>query len=235
MRPLHTAVIVLVLTSLTGCSQKPASVGEPPAKPEAVTFHRDVAPILNSNCSSCHRPGEAAPFSLLTYSDAKRRSSQIAEVNRRRFMPPWLPEQSHEVFIGARRLTDAQIETPYRPGGWTVRQVVHHVPDSHLNAFCRFKLALTENEPTIKPYDESAWAELADVKAVPIATSLTLLEAVHERWVAILRAMTPADFGRQLIHPETGRQSLDQVLALYAWHGPHHTAHITSLRERNGW
>src|SRR5690349_5711318 len=132
-------------------------------------------------------------------------------------------------------LTDAQIETPYRPGGWTVRQVVHHVPDSHLNAFCRFKLAITEDEPTIKPYDESAWAELPDVKAVPISTSLTLLDAVHERWVAILRGMKPSDFERTLVHPESGRQTLDQMLALYAWHGPHHIAHITSLRQRNGW
>ena len=132
-------------------------------------------------------------------------------------------------------LTDEQIETPYRPGGWTVRQVVHHVADSHLNAYIRFKLALTEDVPTIKPYDEALWAELADVRAVPIATSLTLLEAVHERWLAILRAMKPTDFERNLVHPETGRQSLDQVLALYEWHGPHHIAHVTSLRKRMGW
>jgi hypothetical protein len=134
-----------------------------------------------------------------------------------------------------RGLTDAQLDTEYRPGGWTVRQVVHHVPDSHLNAYVRFKLALTEDEPTIKPYDESRWAELADTKTVPVATSLTLLETVHERWVAILRAMTPTDFERPLVHPESGRQRLDQMLALYAWHGPHHIAHITSLRERSGW
>jgi hypothetical protein len=134
-----------------------------------------------------------------------------------------------------RGLTDAQVETPYRPGGWTVRQVVHHVPDSHLNAYCRFKLALTEDAPTIKPYDEAKWALLPDVAAVPITTSLTLLESVHERWVAILRAMQPSDFDRLLTHPETGRQSLDQVLALYAWHGPHHIAHVTKLRERMGW
>lgn len=134
-----------------------------------------------------------------------------------------------------RGLTDEQVETPYRPGGWTVRQVVHHVPDSHLNAYCRFKLALTENEPTIKPYNESAWAELPDVKAVPISTSLTLLDVVHERWTAILRGMKPNDFERYLIHPESGRQTLDQMLALYAWHGPHHIAHITALRQRNGW
>jgi uncharacterized damage-inducible protein DinB len=134
-----------------------------------------------------------------------------------------------------RGLTDEQIATPYRPGGWTVRQVVHHVPDSHLNAYTRFKLALTEDEPTIKPYDEARWAELADTRLVPIATSLTLLETVHERWVALLRAMQPSDFARPLKHPETGRQTLDQMLALYAWHGPHHTAHVTSLRQRMGW
>jgi len=134
-----------------------------------------------------------------------------------------------------RGLTDVQLDTEYRPGGWTVRQVVHHVPDSHLNAYVRFKLALTEDEPTIKPYDEARWAELADAKTVPIATSLTLLDAVHERWLAILNAMTATDFERTLVHPETGRQRLDQVLALYAWHGPHHVAHVTSLRQRNGW
>jgi len=133
-----------------------------------------------------------------------------------------------------RGLNAEQIETPYRPGGWVVRQVVHHVPDSHLNAFIRFKLAITEDEPTIKPYDESEWAKLADTQ-VPLETSLTLLEAVHVRFVALLKAMTPAEFERTLVHPETGRQRLDQVLALYAWHGPHHIAQITSLRERNGW
>jgi len=133
-----------------------------------------------------------------------------------------------------RGLTNEQIETPYRPGGWTVRQVVHHVPDSHMNAFIRFKLALTEDAPTIKPYLESEWAKLADTRA-PIETSLNLLDAVHERWVLLLRNMSPTDFDRELVHPETGRQRLDQVLALYGWHGPHHVAHVTSLRERMGW
>ena len=133
------------------------------------------------------------------------------------------------------RRSDRELDTPYRPDGWTVRQVVHHVPDSHLNAYIRFKLALTEDVPTIKPYEEALWAELADVRAVPIATSLTLLDAIHERWLAILRAMKPTDFERNLVHPETGRQRLDQVLALYAWHGPHHIAHVTSLRQRMGW
>jgi uncharacterized damage-inducible protein DinB len=134
-----------------------------------------------------------------------------------------------------RGLSAEQIETPYRPGGWTVRQVVHHVPDSHLNAYCRFKLGLTEDEPTIKPYDEARWALLPDVAAVPLETSLALLDAVHERWLAILRGMKPSDFERTIVHPEMGRQRLDQVLAHYAWHGPHHTAHVTKLRERMGW
>ncbi len=132
-------------------------------------------------------------------------------------------------------LTDAQLETPYRPGGWTVRQVAHHVPDSHLNAYVRFKLAVTEDAPTIKPYDEAAWAELADVKTVPVATSLALLEALHARWVALLRSFREADWARTFQHPELGVVPLEKNLALYAWHGRHHVAHVTALRERMGW
>ena len=133
------------------------------------------------------------------------------------------------------RLTDAQLDTPYRPGGWAVRQVVHHVPDSHMNAYTRFKLALTEETPTIRPYDEARWAELADSQA-PVEHSLRLLEALHERWVSLLRSLAPADFARELFHPErNARMTLDQLLALYAWHGPHHVAHITRLRDRDGW
>ena len=154
---------------------------------------------------------------------ARARAIQIVEAT---------PSQLRQAVAG---LTETQLDTPYRPGGWTVRQVVHHVPDSHMNAYVRFKLALTEDEPTIKPYDEAKWALLADAREVPVTTSLTLLEAVHERWLAILRAMHPSDFERQLVHPESGRQRLDQMLALYAWHGPHHIAHVTRLRERMGW
>jgi uncharacterized damage-inducible protein DinB len=133
-------------------------------------------------------------------------------------------------------LSRDQLETRYRPGGWTVKQVVHHVPDSHLNAYTRFKLALTENEPTIKPYDEAAWAELADSQKVPIAVSLDLLDALHLRWVTLLRSMDNADFNRGLRHPEHGRVlTLKQMLGMYAWHGRHHVAHITSLRKREGW
>ncbi|PYQ50929.1 MAG: putative metal-dependent hydrolase [Acidobacteria bacterium] len=135
----------------------------------------------------------------------------------------------------ARGLTPAQLDTPYREGGWTIRQVVHHVPDSHLNAYCRFKLALTEDTPTIKPYDESKWAELADSHDTPIKTSLALLESLHYRWVCLLRSMKPDDFQRKLNHPESGMMTVDNLLADYAWHGRHHTAHITSTRERLGW
>lgn len=133
-------------------------------------------------------------------------------------------------------LTDTQFDTPYRSGGWTVRQVVHHVPDSHMNAFIRFKLALTENTPMIKPYDEAEWAKLADARETPIETSLTLLASLHDRWVRLMRAMTGDDYARQINHPEWDAPlSLDTVLALYAWHGPHHIAHITSLKQRQGW
>jgi uncharacterized damage-inducible protein DinB len=132
-------------------------------------------------------------------------------------------------------LTEEQFETPYREGGWTVRQVVHHVPDSHLNSYVRFKLALTEKQPTIKAYDEAAWANLPDSRDTPIETSLTLLESLHDRWTRLLRAMTADDFRRTLTHPESGVMSLDAMLGLYAWHGRHHVAHITTLRERMGW
>ena len=132
-------------------------------------------------------------------------------------------------------LTDAQLDTPYRDGGWTVRQVAHHVPDSHLNAYVRFKLALTEDAPVVKPYDEARWAELPDSRR-PIAGSLAMLDALHDRWVALLRAMSDEQWRRGYVHPEQGRTvPLDEVLGLYAWHGRHHTAHVTRLRERMGW
>lgn len=132
-------------------------------------------------------------------------------------------------------LDGAQLDTPYRDGGWTVRQVVHHVPDSHANAYFRFKLALTEQNPTIKTYDEKAWAELEDTRTAPIAVSLQLLDALHDRWVRILRAMSDEDFRRPLHHPEWGDIDLRLMLGLYAWHGRHHVAHITTLRSRRGW
>ncbi|MDX1546844.1 MAG: bacillithiol transferase BstA [Rhodothermales bacterium] len=135
----------------------------------------------------------------------------------------------------AEGLTDAQLDTPYRPGGWTVRQVIHHVPDSHLNAYVRCKWALTEDAPAIKTYDEKAWAEQPEARTGPIAPSLALLEALHTRWVAALHALPADAFQRTIRHPEWGSISLDALLALYAWHGRHHVAHITALRAREGW
>ena len=132
-------------------------------------------------------------------------------------------------------LSETQLDTPYRTGGWTVRQVVHHLPDSHLNSYTRFRLALTEDQPTIKPYDQARWAELPDARTAPVALSLTLLESLHARWVILLRSMSMADFVRSIRHPELGVVKLDWYAALYAWHGRHHVAHITSLRDRLGW
>ncbi len=132
-------------------------------------------------------------------------------------------------------LSEQQLETPYRPGGWTLRQVAHHVPESHMNAYVRMKLALTEDNPTIKPYDEARWAETPEVRETPIATSLTMLDALHQRWVTLLKALGPADFASTFTHPESGPWTIGRYLALYSWHGKHHVAHITSLRERMGW
>jgi hypothetical protein len=132
-------------------------------------------------------------------------------------------------------LDQEQLDTPYRPEGWTVRQVVHHVPESHLNSYIRFKLALTEDEPTIKPYFEDRWAELEDAQTAPIELSLDLLDSVHGRWLWFLRTLKPQDFQRTFRHPELGLVSLDKNVALYAWHGQHHVAQINSLRERMGW
>jgi uncharacterized damage-inducible protein DinB len=132
-------------------------------------------------------------------------------------------------------LSDPQLDTPYRDGGWTVRQVVHHVPDSHMNSYIRFKLALTEDDPTIKPYAEDRWAELADSKTTPIEVSLTLLDTLHDRWVRLLRSLTPDDWKKTFRHPALGPMTLEKTLALYAWHGKHHVAHITELCKSQGW
>jgi uncharacterized damage-inducible protein DinB len=142
------------------------------------------------------------------------------------------PEKLRSAVSG---LSDAQLDTPYRPGGWTVRQLVHHVPDSHLNSYVRFKLALTEDDPTIKTYAEDRWAELPDTKATPIAVSLTLLESLHDRWVRLLRSLSPEDWKKTFRHPELGPMTLEKTLALYAWHGRHHVAHVTELRKQMSW
>jgi hypothetical protein len=143
-----------------------------------------------------------------------------------------LPPRIREAVAG---LDEAQLDTPYRPGGWTVRQLVHHVADSHMNGMIRLKLALTEHEPTIKPYDEKSWAALADAR-LPIEISLAILDNVHARWDAVYQSLTPEQFQRTFFHPEMQKSlTLDTHLQLYAWHSKHHVAHITSLRQRENW
>ena len=165
-------------------------------------------------------------FAPVPEATAEERARWIADVAA-------LPARFRAAVSG---LSDAQLDTPYRPGGWTVRQLVHHVPDSHMNAYVRFKLALTEDEPTIKPYDEARWAELPDVGVVAPEVSLALTDALHARWTALLGQLAPADWARTFRHPDYDRvMRLDTVLALYAWHGRHHTAHVTALRQREGW
>ena len=152
------------------------------------------------------------------------RAHHIAEIER-------TPALMRKAVTG---LTEAQIDTPYRDGGWTVRQVTHHVPDSHMNSYIRFKLALTEDNPTIKPYEEQLWAELPDSK-LPVEISLRTLELLHERWVVLLKSMDGAAWKRTFRHPALGDVPLMAAAAMYAWHGNHHVAHVTSLREKMGW
>jgi len=158
-------------------------------------------------------------------SSATERDEWLREIER-------APEHLRAAVAG---LTDSQLNTPYRSGGWTVRQVVHHLADSHMNAYTRFRLALTEDEPPIKPYDEKSWAQLTDARTAPPELSLTLLEAMHARWALLLRSLVPSDFARAIKHPELGRVTLEKYLATYAWHGRHHVAHVSGLRARNGW
>jgi len=143
-----------------------------------------------------------------------------------------LPVRMRQTVAG---LSAEQLDTPYRDGGWTVRQVVHHVPDSHLNAYIRLKWTLTEDNPTIKAYDENAWAHLKDSELTPVEVSLALLDAVHSRFVTLLRALEARDFVRRFHHPESGAHDVDWLVGLYSWHGNHHLAHITTLKQRMGW
>ena len=163
------------------------------------------------------------------------RRDQLSDDERRTMLDniAATPARMREAVAG---LSDEQLDTPYREGGWTVRQVVHHVPDSHLNAYVRLKLALTENEPVIRPYDESMWAKLPDSRDTPVEVSLTLLESLHARWTTLFRSLKADDFKRTLRHPDhDGILTVDWLVAMYSWHGRHHVGHITSLRERMGW
>ena len=164
------------------------------------------------------------PFSLPDSLNASQRAEAISDVEA-------TPSRLRAAVSG---LSDAQMDTPYREGGWTVRQLVHHVADSHLNAYCRLKLTLTEDVPTIRTYEQAHWADLAD-SALPVDVSLDLLDAVHRRWVVLWRAMSEEDWERRLQHPEVGAMGVDQLLALYSWHGKHHVAHVAELAKREGW
>jgi uncharacterized damage-inducible protein DinB len=156
---------------------------------------------------------------------------QITEEKRQKWIEK-IAEAPARLREAVQGLTEEQLDTPYRPGGWTVRQVVHHLADSHMTSFIRFKLALTEEEPLIKPYDEAKWAELEDSRGVAPELSLSLLDVLHQRWVILLSSMSDSDYQRAFRHPEIGTVTLEKVLGLYAWHGLHHIAHITSLSER---
>jgi uncharacterized damage-inducible protein DinB len=165
-------------------------------------------------------------FDLHAPVSSEQRAEAIAQIER-------FPRELRAAVEG---LSDRQLDTPYRTGGWTVRQVVHHLADSHMNSYIRFKLALTEDAPPIKPYNEAAWAELPEARSAPIEMSLALLDALHGRWVLMLRGMGDADWQKTFRHPEiSGLIRLDANLALYAWHGRHHLAHINGLKQRNGW
>ena len=160
-------------------------------------------------------------------------SDRSDEARRRRIRDiAQLPGQLAQAIHG---LGDAELDAPYRPGGWTIRQVVHHLADSHLNAFVRLRLALTEDEPVIKPYDQASWASLPDAAAGPVAPSIAILDGLHRRWASLLETLPPEAFSRTARHPEVGPITIDWILDQYAWHGRHHVAHILAARERNGW
>jgi len=167
--------------------------------------------------------GPWKPPATITVADRARFIEQIAAA----------PQAMRQAVAG---LSETQLDTPYRDGGWTVRQVVHHVPDSHMNAYMRMKFGLTEQQPQVKPYDQETWAQTPEVATTPIGVSLTLLESLHERWVRLMKGMKDQDFARLINHPEwKAPLTLDMVAAHYAWHGRHHVGHITELRKRNGW
>jgi uncharacterized damage-inducible protein DinB len=191
-----------------------------------------LADIREGRKGRIESPSEAAD---LRYPIGEfKADAAIAERRRRRHIQSLteFPGRLREAVYG---LSPEQLDTPYRPGGWTVRQVVHHLADSHMNSYIRMKLAVTEEQPTVKPYDEKRWAELEDARTAPLEFSLALVEALHKRWVMFLQSLQSSDFSRTFHHPESGIMSLDTALQYYEWHGRHHIGHITSLRQRMGW
>jgi hypothetical protein len=168
------------------------------------------------------------PIGKFNYNAPLTDNQKIEAFNSMALMPA-------DLYRAIQGLSDTQLDTPYRDGGWTVRQVVHHLPDSHMNSYVRFKLALTEDDPMIKPYAEDRWAELADTKVTPIEISLGMLMSLHHRWVLLMRSLTAEEWKRTFRHPELGSMTLEKSLAMYDWHGKHHIAHITELRKRMSW
>jgi uncharacterized damage-inducible protein DinB len=180
-------------------------------------------------------PGTAPDLEALRYPLGRfEPAGRIPPTDRARFLDS-IASTPARLRAAVAGLSDKQLDTAYREGGWTVRQLIHHVPDSHLNAYVRFKLALTEDNPRIKTYEEAEWAKLDDSRTTPVETSLTLLDSLHARWDRLLRSLSDDDFQRTLDHSGMGTLSLDTMTRLYEWHGRHHVAHVTRLRERMGW
>lgn len=197
------------------------------ARPPVVAPYRPVSAMTEQTSPAPDLRYPVGPFTFVAGASPGMRDEWREEIRQ-------LPGALARAVAG---LDDGRLDTPYRPDGWTVRQLVHHVADSHLNAYVRLRLALTETGPTIRPYDERRWAELPDARALPPGPSLRLLEALHERWSALLDRLEPADWSRTLVHPERPGEPLtvEWLVAHYAWHSRHHLAHVTSLRSREGW
>jgi hypothetical protein len=176
-----------------------------------------------------------ATTSDLSYPIGKWQYTPHMSCEHRAALIQQIAEAPGQMRAAIKGLSPEQLDTPYRPDGWTVRQVVHHVPESHMNAYIRFKWALTEDSPAIKAYDENAWSNTPEVNATPVDCSLAILAGLHERWVILLNSLSDKDWQRTIEHPQNGTMSLEKLLAIYAWHGRHHAAHITELRKRSGW
>jgi uncharacterized damage-inducible protein DinB len=175
--------------------------------------------------STVEQPYPSGKFQYKGVADAAQREEFIATLAN-------IPSELKKAVQG---LSEEQLDTPYREGGWTLRQVVHHIADSSVNGYIRFKLAATEENPTIRPYNENRWSELPDAHYADIVPSIILTEALYKRWILFLRNLTEADFARTFMHPESGTNTLDKTLALYVWHGQHHLAHIVNFRQAKGW